>query len=78
MLSLKLGETIDVWPSDDIDAGLCVRINGNAPMALDLDEAKELMVTLGYAITLKEQEQAELPGTTIVLSDPPRSLVETL
>ena len=57
-IDLTLGENIDVFSQGADMFRIAIRIKGAPPMTIQLDEARDLMVALGHAITTKEIEAA--------------------
>ena len=57
-IDLHLGENLDVFSQGADMFRIAIRIKGAPPMVIQLDEARDLMVALGHAITTKEIEAA--------------------
>lgn len=57
-IDLHLGENLDVFSQGPDMFRIAIRVTGAPPMTIQLDEARDLMVALGHAITTKEIEVA--------------------
>lgn len=55
-IDLCLGENLDVFSQGADMFRISIRVTGAPPMTIQLDEARDLMVALGHAITTKEIE----------------------